>query len=93
MNIRALEDIHQVEVTRVSRNGFWVSLRNEEMFLPFEHFPWFRDAPLRKLVNVQRLSNHSLYWPDLDIDLELESISYPEPVSLVSNDEAWLVAE
>jgi hypothetical protein len=29
------------EVTHVSRHGFWVLLGAEELFLPFEQFPWF----------------------------------------------------
>ena len=35
-----------VEVTNVSRHGLWLLVGDEELFLPFEHFPWFRDAVL-----------------------------------------------
>ncbi|HEV7672421.1 MAG TPA: hypothetical protein VGS22_28210 [Thermoanaerobaculia bacterium] len=31
----------QVEVTNVSKHGFWIFLDDEEMFLPFVEFPWF----------------------------------------------------
>jgi hypothetical protein len=30
------------EVTHVSQHGFWLLLANEELLVPFEHFPWFR---------------------------------------------------
>jgi hypothetical protein len=93
MKFPALEDTEEVEVTRVSKYGFWVSLPEEEVYLPFEHFPWFKDAPLGQVLNVRQPTDHSLYWPDLGIDLALESISYPEPFSLVGNDDAWLVAK
>ncbi len=64
-----------VEVTNVSKHGFWLLLDDQEVFLPFEQFPWFRDAPIGKLVNVQLPSSHHLYWPDLDVDLAVDSIS------------------
>ena len=52
-----------VEVTNVSRHGFWLLLGDRELFLAFEKFPWFRDAPIAKLVRVQQPSSHHLYWP------------------------------
>ena len=73
-----------VEVTNVSKHGFWLLIRDKESFLSFEHFPWFRDAPIGHLVNVDLPSPHHLYWPDLDIDLAVESIDHPEQFPLVS---------
>lgn len=93
MKLPARQDTQEVEVTRVSKNGFWVSLPEEEVYLPFDHFPWFRDAPVGKLLNVQHPSAHHLWWPELDIDLELESISYPEPASPVAIDGIWRLAD
>jgi hypothetical protein len=74
----------EVEVTNVSTHGFWLLLQGQEVFLPFEQFPWFREAPIGKLVNVQLLSERHLYWPDLDIDLAVDSIHHPERYPLVS---------
>ena len=73
-----------VEVTNVSAHGFWLFVRARELFVPFEQFPWFRDASIRAITNVQLPSPHHLYWPDLDIDLAVESIEYPEKYPLVS---------
>jgi len=67
-----------VEVTNVSTHGFWLMLRTEELFVPFSQFPWFKDAPVTKLTNVERPQPHHLYWPDLDVDLAVESIRHPE---------------
>ena len=72
------------EVTNVSPHGFWLLLDERELFLPFQKFPWFRDAAIAKLVRVQRPLPHHLYWPDLDIDLAVESIEHPERFPLVS---------
>jgi hypothetical protein len=54
------------------------------MFVPFKDFPWFQDASVRQIANVQLPSPHHLYWPDLDIDLAVESIEHPEKYPLVS---------
>ena len=54
------------------------------MFVPFKDFPWFRDASVRAITNVQLPSPHHLYWPDLDVDLAVESIEHPERYPLVS---------
>jgi hypothetical protein len=68
----------------VSQHGFWLLLEDRELFLPFENFPWFRDAPIAKLLRVELPSLHHLYWPDLDVDLAVESVEHPERFPLVS---------
>ena len=72
------------EVTHVSKNGFWLLLGDEELLLPFEQFPWFRKATIDQLSNVERPTVNHLYWPELDIDLALESIRTPAEFPLVS---------
>jgi hypothetical protein len=73
-----------VEITNVSKHGFWVLIGTKERFVPFEHFPWFRNAPIGHLLNVELPSAHHLYWPDLDVDIAVESIDHPERFPLVS---------
>ena len=72
------------EVTNVSRHGLWVLVGDEELFLPFEHFPWFRDASIEKISVVDRQTPDHLYWPLLDIDLSVESIRTPNAFPLVA---------
>jgi len=57
-----------VEVTNVSVHGFWLFVAERELFVPFAQFPWFREAAIGAITNVQLPSPHHLYWPDLDID-------------------------
>ena len=78
------QDILAVEITNVSKHGFWLLLGDEELFVPFSDFPWFRDAPIGKLTEVQLPSPHHLYWPSLDVDLCVDSIRHPEQFPLVS---------
>lgn len=73
-----------VEVTNISQHGFWLLLKDEELFLPFSDFPWFQDAAVRKILNVELPSPNHLYWPELDVDLAVESIRHPERFPLVS---------
>ena len=72
------------EVTNVSPHGFWLFVGQRELFVPFRDFPWFKEASIREITNVQLPSPHYLYWPDLDIDLAVESIEHPERYPLVS---------
>ena len=72
------------EVTNVSPHGFWLFVGERELFVPFKEFPWFREASVRQIANVRLPSAHHLYWPDLDIDLAVESIEHPEKFPLVS---------
>jgi hypothetical protein len=73
-----------VDVGNVTRQGFWLLLDGREYFLPFEEFPWFRDASIESLTTIERPSHHHLYWPKLDIDLAVDSIEHPERYPLVS---------
>jgi hypothetical protein len=71
-------------VTNISGHGFWLLLGEREVFLSFKDFPWFRNASIGEISNVQRPHPHHLYWPDLDIDLAVDSIEHPERYPLVS---------
>jgi hypothetical protein len=74
----------EVEVTQISKHGIWLLLRDQEYFLSFDNFPWFRSASVSAIHKVEVLNEHHLYWPDLDVDLALESISNPEAFPLVA---------
>jgi len=73
-----------VEVTNVSRHGFWLFIAGRELFVAFRDFPWFSDASIQAITHVELPSPHHLYWPELDVDLAVESIEHPEKYPLVS---------
>ena len=75
-----------VEVANISSHGFWVFVANAEYFLPFSKFPWFRDVPVGQILHVKLLRRDHLYWPDIDVDLTLDSIIDPEKYPLVSRE-------
>jgi Protein of unknown function (DUF2442) len=63
-----------VEITNIDMKGIWLLTNDKEFFLPFEKFPEFRDATVREIHNVRIANQSRLYWPDLDVDLPLDTI-------------------
>ena len=72
----------EVEVTHIDRHGLWVYVQATEYFLPYEDYPWFRDAKVRDILNVKPLHEHHLHWPALDVDLSVESLQDPQAFPL-----------
>lgn len=72
------------EVTHISPHGLWLLLEKEELLLPFVQFPWFRHAAVSQLSNIERPTEDHLCWPDLDIDLSVDSIRSPAAFPLIA---------
>ncbi|HEY4081086.1 MAG TPA: DUF2442 domain-containing protein [Burkholderiaceae bacterium] len=72
------------EVTHISKHGFWLLLGSEELLVPFEQFPWFRKATIEQISAVDWPSENHLYWPQLDVDVSIESIRDPAAFPLVA---------
>ena len=77
-------DTSEVEVTQISKHGIWLLVHEKEQFLSFDNFPWFKDAAVSAIHNVELLNEHHLYWTDLDVDLSVESIEHPERFPLIA---------
>jgi len=74
----------KVEVQNISTFGVWLYAAGKEFFLPYERHPWFKDATVGEITNVQFLFEHHLHWPDLDVDLDIDSLQHPEKYPLVA---------
>jgi hypothetical protein len=72
------KNISAVEITHISSQGVWLLAQDAELFMSYEDFPWFKDAPVGKILNVQQPHPGHFYWPDLDVDLTAEIIEHPE---------------
>ena len=68
----------EVEGTNISAHGVWLLTGEEEAFLSYEEFPWFKDASVGKILNVREPTPGHFYWPELDIDLGGETIRHPD---------------
>jgi len=67
-----------VEITHISVSGIWLLAGDRELFMAYEAFPWFKDAPVGKILHVEEPYPEHFYWPDLDVDLTSEIIEHPE---------------
>ena len=76
--------ISEVEVSLVSNKGFWLLLKNEALFVPYQEFPWFKKATIEQVPHVEWPTLNHLYWPLLDIDLSVESIHDPKQFPLLA---------
>ena len=74
----------ELEVTHITSEGVWLLLQGRELCLTFEHFPWFKDAAVAAIMNVQLAQPDHLYWPDLNVDLTVESNQSPERFPLAA---------
>jgi len=78
------EPTSSVEVTHISQHGIWLLAHEKELFLPYDEFPWFKEASVAQILAVKELTPGHFYWPELDIDLSLASIEHPERFPLKS---------
>ena len=72
------------EATNISKHGFWLLLDGRQLFLSFDRFPWFKQATVDAILNLERPAPQHLRWPDLDVDLAVDSIEHPENYPLKS---------
>ena len=72
------KNISAVEITNISNNGVWLLTGDKELFMSYEDFPWFKDVPIGKILNVEEPHAGHFYWPELDIDLTIEIIEHTE---------------
>jgi hypothetical protein len=76
-------NILEIEVININSHGFWLFIKETEYFLAFKEFPWFKEAKIKDILNVQLLHDSHIYWPCLDVDLTIDMISKPDKYPLV----------
>lgn len=75
---RSGKNISVAEIQNVSEFGIWMLVNGTEYFLSFKDFPWFEKASIQQIYKFEFLHDRHLYWPELDVDLSLESLAKPE---------------
>ena len=71
-------------VLMINAQGIMLSICGHDYFLSYNRIPWMQDAPIRSVLNVQMSGPEAIEWPDLDVDLELDSLRHPERYPLVN---------
>ena len=74
-----------LEVTNISQHGFWLFHDGKEYFLPYEQYPWFREATVAAICRIEDHGNGHFYWPELDADLSLDILRNPHRFPLVAS--------
>lgn len=67
-------DVSTVQFTSISKHGLWLRTIDKWFFIPFQDFPGFQDASVSEIMNVRWPDPNYLYWPDLGMELAIESI-------------------
>ena len=67
-----------IEVTNISSHGVWLLAGTKELFMSYEDFPWFRDESIGKILHVEEPSPGHFYWPELDVDIGIDTIEHPD---------------
>ena len=70
-------------VLMINAQGIMLSVLGHDYFLSYNRIPWMQDAPIRSVLNVQMSGSEAIEWPDLDVDLEIDSLRHPERFPLV----------
>jgi hypothetical protein len=75
-------------VEEITPNGIRLFVNGKEYFLSYEEYPWFKDQPIGSIKNVEFCHGFHLYWPDLDVDLNVDNLENPEkyPLKYKSDD-------
>jgi hypothetical protein len=73
-----------IEILSVTAHGVWLIVDDREYFLSYVDFPWFKEARIGAILNVESPHTGHLYWPELDVDLAVRSLEDPAAFPLVA---------
>ena len=71
------------EVTNISPFGIWILVNGEEFFMSYKEYPVFENAPIKAVAILEVDSIGNLHWPELDVDIEIDSLRNPESYPLI----------
>jgi len=72
-------------VENITPFGIWLFVKEKEYFLNYVDYPYFKDQTLKSIQQVQFLHGYHLYWPELDVDLEIDNLENPGKYPLQSH--------
>lgn len=72
-------------VENITPFGIWLFVKEKEYFLNYEDYPYFKDQTLKAIQHLQLLHDYHLYWPELDVDLEIDNLENPGKYPLKSH--------
>lgn len=72
-----------VSVLMINSQGVMIHVLGNDYFLSYNRVPWLKDARISDVLNIGMLGRNAIEWPNLDVDLEIESLKHPERYPLV----------
>ena len=82
-----------VSVENITPFGIWLFVKEKEYFLSYQDYPYFKDQTFNSIQDVQLLHGYHLYWPELDVDLEIDNLENPGKYSLKSKTKPHLTSQ
>lgn len=70
-------------VLMINDKGIMISVMGQDYFLSYNRIPWMRDATISDVLNIKMCGKHAIEWPELDIDLEIDSLKHSERYPLL----------
>lgn len=77
------KNISEIEVLNISIHGIWLYIKGNEYFLSYEQYPWFKDAKINEIFEIQLFHQTHIHWPKLDVDIDVSSFENPEQYPLI----------
>jgi len=71
-----------LSVENITPFGIWLFVKGREYFLSYKDYPFFRDQTIKSIQAVQLVHGYHLFWPELDVDLEIDNLENPEKYPL-----------
>ena len=65
-----------VSVLMINSQGMMLSVLGNDYFVSYNRVPWLA-------LNVRMAGHNAIEWPELDVDLEIDSLKHPERYPLV----------
>ena len=81
-NISPESALEQAQITSIEQDGFWLLTEEGEFFVSFERYPAFQKAKVEQIFDFEQ-DEDAFYWPELDIDIELDALKHPEKYPLI----------
>jgi len=72
-----------VAVLMINSQGMMLSVQGQDYFVSYNRVPWLLDARVSSALNVRMSGPRAIEWPELDVDLEIDSLKHPERYPLV----------
>ncbi len=72
-----------VSVLMINAQGIMLSVCGNDYFLSYNRIPWMRDASVSNVLNIKMSGRNAIEWPDLHVELEIDSLKHPERYPLI----------